>query len=143
MSNDIVIRPATADDAEVVYGFICELSHTSFDKEVFERIFVENLSHTLYHYYVAEDEGKVTGFLSCHGQYLLHHNGLAYELQEMYVDEAYRSHGVGKMMLDVLLNKIGGTYDVLEVTSNNMRKDAHRFYLNNGFLQTHLKFTRK
>ena len=135
------IRPATKNDLPVIYEFICGLEEQRFDFDRFAACFEQCFHNRANHYLIAEANGKPVGFLSCHGQMLLHHCGLVYEIQELYVDEAYRSHGVGKQLLAALYEIIDPVqYELLEVSSNMRRKDAHRFYLNNGYEQTSYKF---
>ena len=140
---NISIRQAVPEDVTSIYLFVNELEETVFDQAAFSAHYYHNLQQPYVHYLVAEDEGKVIGFISCHGQILLHHNGLVYEIQEMFVAKEYRSKGVGALLLKSLEERLAGEdYKLLEVTSNIRRKDTHRFYLNNGFSQTHLKFTK-
>ncbi len=143
MAN-IVLRNAETTDVDAVYAFLCALSEKEYNREKFEEYYNTCLANDKNIYIIAEAEGKPVGFLSCHGQLLLHHAGWAYEIQEMFTDEAYRSHGIGKLMIEELEKRLSDiTYDVLEVTSNNRRSRAHNFYLKNGFAQTHQKFTKK
>jgi len=140
----IRIREATIEDVTSVYQFVNELEETVFDEAVFTGHYYHNLQQAHTHYLVAEDEDKAIGFISCHGQTLLHHNGLVYEIQEMFVVKEYRSKGIGALLLKYLEERLAGeAYKLLEVTSNIRRKDTHRFYLNNGFSQTHFKFTKE
>lgn len=140
----VIIRLATANDAETVYRFICELKEVIFDPHVFNRIYQYNLKNEKNHYLVAEIDEEIVGFLSCHGQLLLHHLGWAYEIQELYVDKDHRSKGIGKQLLQALEHVLSKeNYDVLELTSNMKRTEAHKFYLNNGFEQSHFKFVKK
>ena len=46
-------------------------------------------------YYVAESDGDIVGFGSLHIELLLHHAGLAGEIQELVVHETVRSKGIG------------------------------------------------
>jgi PhnO protein len=141
---DLIIRKAVLDDTETVYRFICELKETIFDPHVFYRYYLHNLNNEKNHYLVAVTDNEVIGFASCHGQLLLHHMGWAYEIQEFYVDKDYRSKGIGKHLLNALEHVLSKeNYDVLELTSNMKRTQAHKFYLDNGFEQTHYKFTKK
>ena len=70
------------------------------------------------------------------------HGGPVGEIQEMYVEPDYRSHGVGKALID-RLKSIAKTKNwlQLEVTSGLQRGKAHDFYLREGFADTHKKFT--
>ncbi|OSZ82853.1 hypothetical protein CAP35_06200 [Chitinophagaceae bacterium IBVUCB1] len=140
--QELTIRRANADDIDSVYRMLCLLSRKEYDRQQFEACYLRNITNVDIIYLIAEADGEVCGFISCHAQQLLHHAGTAYEIQEMFVDEAYRGKGIGKKMLATLLSIINLTdYDVLEVTSSNWREDAHAFYMNHGFAQTHLKFT--
>src|SRR5690606_41320121 len=137
------IRGALKEDCKTVHRFVCELEDTQFDYAMFKEYYFRNIDNTDTIYRVAEDSGEAIGFLSCHGQYLLHHMDKVFEIQELYVDEANRNKKTGKMLierLEGLLRQQGHKF--LEVASSTKRKDAHRFYINNGFGQTHYRFTK-
>lgn len=137
------IRGALKEDAKTVYRFMCELEDTQFDYSQFEENYFKILDNPNTIYMVAEEDDKVIGLLSCHGQFLLHHMDMVFEIQELYVDEDYRSQKAGQLLierLEAILKEQG--YKFLEVASNIKRTDAHRFYLKNGFGQTHYRFTK-
>ena len=138
------IRKATPADADMVYGFINALEEKKMSREGFDECYAYNLRSSHSHYLLAEAEDRVIGFLSCHGQMLLHHAGWVYEIQELYIDHEWRSKGVGKQLLETIEAILADVeYDVLEVSSNASRIRAHSFYLQNGFEQTSLKFVKK
>lgn len=140
----ITIRSAVPADCDTVYRFLCELSDKVYDPDLFRQCFEINLRSNKNIYLVVEADHEVAGFLSCHGQLLLHHTGWVYEIQEMYVSNKFRDKGIGRQLLHCLeerLNNIG--YDVLEVSSNLKREDAHRFYKSAGFQHTHAKLVKK
>ncbi len=140
----MIIRPATLSDADHIFQFVCELEEQVFDRALFNKYYKLNISNENNIYLVSEADGKPVGYLSCHGQLLLHHMNWAYEIQELFTNTAYRSAGIGSKLLhaleDILKTK---DHDVLEVTSSNRRTSAHHFYLKNGFTQSHQKFTKK
>lgn len=141
---NIHTRYATAQDSDAIYRFICLLEDAAFGRVSFEKYYQAAIAQPNNVYLIAEADNKPIGFLSCHGQLLLHHMGWAYEIQELFVEEAYRSAGIGKKLvaaLEAILDE--REYDVLEVTSNVQRTAAHNFYLQNGFAQSHFKFTKK
>jgi len=139
--NTVTIRAASLHDTEIIYQFITGLTGQHFDKARFARYFELCLAAPYHHYLVAVAGDAITGYISCHGQLILHHCGLVYEIQELYVNEAYRSQGTGRQLLQALEATIGSTeYELLEVCSNKRRADAHRFYIDNGFEQTSYKF---
>lgn len=140
----VLIRQALKEDLQAIYSFINELEETLFDEAIFRTHYYHNLLQPHVHYLIAEDVGRPIGFISCQGQILLHHNGLVYEIQELFVAKEYRSKGIGAQLIKALEERIApDDYKLLEVACNVKRKDTHRFYLVNGFRQTHYKFTKE
>lgn len=139
----IELKPVESEDLETIYGFICELEEESFDLDIFKEIFLKNIDNQNIIYLKAIYQSHISGFISCHLQYLLHHCALIGEIQEMYVSPAFRSQGLGKKLLDETIEicKKRGVSQ-LEVTSNKKREAAHQFYLSNSFKHTSLKFVR-
>jgi PhnO protein len=140
----IQIRAATQDDFEYIYEFINLLEDEVFDRQKQWEIYLENAGNPNNIYLVAWAHSLAVGYLSCHIQNLLHHGGLVGEIQEMYVNENGRGHGIGKLLIDKT-KEIARARGVLqlEVTSGFKREDAHRFYEREGFVNTHKKFTHK
>ena len=143
-TNCITIRPAVDTDMAVIYRFIQELEETSFSTAVFETYYLTNISNPDNVYLVAVDENNMLiGYLSCHGQILLHHCGWVFEIQEMYIQAEARGKGIGKMLVTELKNKLSArNYISLEVTANINRTATHAFYVSCGFTETHKKFTK-
>ena len=142
----VSIRQATAKDVEAIYAFICDLEETTFDFEIFIQLYLQNIAGENNIYLVAEDStrSKVIGFISTHGQILLHHLGMVYEIQEMFVDQEFRSHGIGQQLIEALEERLRDREcRCLEVTSNAKRTAAHEFYTRNGFIQSHVKLTKE
>lgn len=139
---ELTIRYATAADAEQVYQFVCLLEDMQFDRQLFEQYYLQNISHPEYHYLLAVDGERPVGYLSCHGQLLLHHLGYVYEIQELYVDATQRDKGIGRLLIDHLREQLKDKdYDMLEVACGFKRPESHVFYEQVGFSRTHYKFT--
>lgn len=139
----VSIRRAQAQDSKHVHRFVSALEEEEFDYDIFETLYLQNIANPNYIYLVAMDGNEVAGYISCHGQFLLHHLGLVYEIEELYVDAAHRNKKIGALLLKSLEEIVEKTdYKSIEVTSNKKRSDAHRFYLDNGYEQSHLKFTK-
>lgn len=135
------VRPAVLADFDVVYGFLNTLEDRVFPRDVLYALFQRNISdkHTIYR--VAELAGDVVGYISCHGQYLLHHAGLVGEIQELFVRADMRGEGIGRLLVDdVKISARVMNMVQLEVTAHLRRLDTHRFYEQQGFDQTHKKF---
>lgn len=141
---NIIIRPAIPEDVQEVYRFVCELEEIIFDTDLFYQYYMANISKPDHHYLVAVIDDEPAGFISCHGQVLLHHLGKVYEIQELYVDKAHRGKGIGKLLTEHLIRILDNEpYDMLEVASGFRRTEAHEFYKRIGFSQSHYKFTKK
>jgi PhnO protein len=140
----MLVRTANAEDVQYIHGFVCELEDEIFDFDLFKEYYLQNISTPAYIYLVVADNDKPVGYISCHGQVLLHHLGLVYEIQELFVLPGYRGRGVGTLLLNALEEKISEQpHELLEVASNMRRKEAHAFYLNNGFECTSYKFKKQ
>lgn len=142
--DNITIRLATPTDFDAIYEFVCGLENQQFNKEILQPCYEICLLGEYNHYLIATVNEVAIGYISCHGQVLMHHGGLVYEIQELYVAPEYRSRGVGGLLIDALMKIIKDkNFVLLEVSSNVKRKDAHRFYESNGFLHTSYKFKKK
>lgn len=140
--QELTIRYANAADAEHVYQFVCLLEDTNFDRQLFEQYYLHNIGNPEYYYLLAVYGDKPVGYLSCHGQLLLHHLNYVYEIQELYVDAAYRDKGIGRLLIGHLRELLKDKdYDMLEVACGFKRPESHVFYEQVGFSRTHYKFT--
>ena len=82
---------------------------------------------------VAENEGRVVGWLHVSGMYFLESAAFA-EVLGLVVDKEHRGQGIGKQLLDGAVRWAAEHgYDKLRVRSNLIREDAHRFYEREGF----------
>jgi GNAT superfamily N-acetyltransferase len=87
---------------------------------------------------VAEDDGEVVGVLQVIiFQHFQHAGGWCCEIESVHVRSDLRSRGIGAQLLraaeDIARDR--GCYRI-QLTSRNVREDAHRFYLANGYGQT-------
>lgn len=140
MKEQLLIRRATARDRGTIYKMLCELENAELPDKEFKKIYLDNLENWSIAYLVVEYEGELVGFASCHIQLLLHHAAAVGEIQEMFVLPAYRSMGVGKRLVQELTTFAASRgASQLEVTTNKIRLDTHRFYEREGFENTHFK----
>ncbi|HDN65748.1 MAG TPA: GNAT family N-acetyltransferase [Methanosarcinales archaeon] len=138
-----LIRPAVESDERSVYDLIVTLMGLSLDREAFHDVFVRNLHSGSVLYYVAESDGVIVGFGSLHIELVLHHAGLAGEIQELVVHETVRSKGIGAELVSRLEEEAEKHGCVsIEVTTRKRWVDAQRFYKRVGFKKTHVNFTK-
>lgn len=93
---------------------------------------------------VAELDGQVVGMCQLFTfRHLQEHGGRCAELESMHVDAAYRSRGIGGVLLRAAVEwaEARGCYRI-QLTSNKVRDAAHRFYLRHGFDASHVGFKR-
>lgn len=142
MESKIKVRKVEKQDLDFVYKAICELENEVLDFEVFKKIFNENISNSNNVYLIAENEKEGLGFISFHTQNLLHHCGLVGEIQEFFIHQKYRGQGVGKKMIERIMNYADqNNLKSIEVTTNKRRVENVLIYENLGFGLTHNKFT--
>jgi GNAT superfamily N-acetyltransferase len=93
---------------------------------------------------IAEVDGQVAGVCQLIVfRHVQHMGGLCAEIESMHVAEGQRGRGVGSALLQAAVERAraAGCYRV-QLTSNKLRPDAHRFYLRHGFEASHEGFKR-
>jgi GNAT superfamily N-acetyltransferase len=93
---------------------------------------------------VAELDGAVVGVCQLTTfRHLQAEGGRCAEIESVHVHPAHRSRGIGGVLLEEAVDraKSAGCYRV-QLTSNNARTDAHRFYECHGFVASHQGFKR-
>ena len=126
----------------LVYALMHELEGDKLDRDCFEAVYLRNLADEHIFSLLAMDAGAALGFLSLHIQFLLHHAGMAAEIQEIVVSEAHRGQGIGeKLFLRARQIAAERGCVLLEVCCNQSRAHSHQFYLRQGMKNTHYKFT--
>ncbi|BFM42614.1 hypothetical protein CFS9_12550 [Flavobacterium sp. CFS9] len=142
MNSNIGIRKIQNLDLDFVYKAICELENETLNFEIFEAIFNENISNAKNLYLIAENETEGLGFISFHTQNLLHHCGLVGEIQEFFIHQKHRGEGVGRLLINEVLNFAEQhSLKSIEVTTNKRRVENVLIYENLGFTLSHNKFT--
>jgi PhnO protein len=124
----ITIRPARNHDAKKIFHFLCGLEKRLLDQQEFEINYRACLADTNNIYLVAADgNNDALGFVSCHGQILLHHGGMVFEIQELFVMNAYRNKGVGKLLLKALDEwLVKRNHVLLKAAANKKRTVTYR-----------------
>ena len=138
---DVTIRDVLLSDFDTIYRFVCGLEETEFDKEALRAVFQACFAADNHIYLIAARNGVPVGYISCHGQLLLHHCGWVYEIQELYVLPEHRGQKIGAALVKAIEEELQGKNCVsLEVASNRRREKAHAFYECLGYSRTSFKF---
>lgn len=137
------LRHATTEDTDSVYALICELLKDELDYQAFRDGFAANLLDPNFHYRLVLRNGEVVGMISLHMQFHLHHANWIGEIQELVVLPQMRGQKVGSQLLawaEEEARQAGA--ELTELSTNIKRRDAHRFYLREGYKQSHFRFTK-
>lgn len=91
---------------------------------------------------VVKDGDKIIGMSQLDFiTYLTYKGGIRAQIEGVRVHEGYRSQGIGHMLFEhmIQLSKERGCH-MVQLTTNNQRPDAFRFYENFGFAHSHAGF---
>jgi ribosomal protein S18 acetylase RimI-like enzyme len=136
-----MIRAATADDLDAVYGLIRQLSRHEFTQEQFRDCYKYNNEKG--RVLVYEKDNSICGCIVWNIHYPLHFSRKTAEIVNFVVDESCRGQGIGKELLRAVeLIAIENGCACIEADSGKHREDAHRFYEREGFGSNHYKFTK-
>lgn len=138
----MVIRPAVARDGAAIYELLCQLEDARFDHEAFDARFAWQLESAAFCGFVLVDDGEIAGFINVRVERQLHHERPVAEICELVVDAGSRGSGRGMRLFEeaVAYARACGC-EGIEVTSNDRRARAHRFYEARGMERTHVKLT--
>ena len=141
MDPEILIRLANKEDIPALVELSGQLGYPTSQEEMTERL--EDMSDYFRHaIYVAEVEGKVVGWIHGFARTLLMVSKHI-EVGGLVVDEDHRNHKIGEKLMEAIeawAEELGA--DWVYVASNQIREDAHRFYLQHGYehYKTSFKF---
>jgi len=90
--------------------------------------------------YVAELDGRIVGtFMLTFIRHLLRQGSLVAQIEAVRVEAPLRGRGLGAEMMRWAIEEARRRgCSRVQLTTNNARKDAHRFYERLGFRATHL-----
>jgi GNAT superfamily N-acetyltransferase len=147
-SERVVVRTATPDDAADVVALLQAgaLTQDADDTDLAPyRVALADIGATPgTDVLVAVLDGRVVG--TCQlitFRHLQHGGGRCAELESMHVAPEVRGRGVGGVLVESAVDRArdAGCYRV-QLTSNLVRTDAHRFYERHGFSPSHVVFKR-
>lgn len=137
----LIVREAMAVDAPQVAELICQLGYPETEADVAARMAALDPART--RVLVAELSGRVVGCLTISIMHVLHRPRPVGRISMMVVAEGLRGQRIGEQMVRAAEQRLAEAgCGLVEVTSNEKRVDAHRFYQRLGFQRTSLRFAR-
>jgi PhnO protein len=135
------VRPAEAKDAEAISCLLGQLGHPSTPRHV--QLQLGSIPKNGMDALVAVHCGKVVGALVLQITTQFHQEGPLARIIDLCVSDVNRGSGAGRRLFSEAerVARAKGCAK-LEVTANNIRSSAHRFYGRNGMEQTHLYFAK-
>lgn len=132
MGNEVVIREAREEDAEIISDLCEQLSRRISAEDVIERLKIF-AGDPAYSFYVAEADGRVIGFV-CTGIRTEILTGLQARIDGVVVESSFRGGGVGRKLMAAAEKwaKENGS-ETMKLNSNTIRAEAHKFYEKIGY----------
>lgn len=135
------LRPATPADTDAVYGLICELKQKEYPRQTFAAGFAANLNNPSQRYQLALVNGEIVGLIGLQMMFPLNLNCWIGEIQELVILPQMRGLNIGQQLLNWAEEEARQRgASLMELSSGKVRTDAHRFYLREGYQQSHFRF---
>jgi GNAT superfamily N-acetyltransferase len=138
----LTIRPATAEDAEVIASLFTDEGYPAGPSDILTRLqrFATEDSQVL----VAEHEGSVLGFIAVHALPRFEHDDRILRIVALVVDAGARERGVGRALIGEA-ERIGAALGAAfaEITAGHHRPEARRLYEAVGYDATVAAYLRK
>lgn len=138
----IVVRSAAPADCRALTRLIGQLGYQVAEAEVAERLAgMEQEGRVVL---VAELDGEVIGCLTTSVMRVLHRPAPVGRISMMVVDAAVRGRGIGAELVHAAEKAlVAAGCQLVEVTSNLARTEAHRFYERLGYERTSVRLARE
>lgn len=131
------LRPATAEDRDAIHALLSDLGYADVKPAAFVRVFADLLVDDKRTLTVAEDAGKLVGYVCAARMPAMRLGGDQILIDELVVAAAARGKGVGTKLLESvrgLAKKVGACR--IEVNTSRKRESYTRgFYRKHGFTE--------
>jgi GNAT superfamily N-acetyltransferase len=132
-------RPARESDTEQIAALLAQLDY-GFDPVEVAPVLAELIGDCAHTVLVADEDGRVIGFVNANFRPQLHHLAPVGTIDELVVDEAKRGRRIGERLVEAVLEEARRRgADTVEVTTHERRERARAFYRRCGFEATSIK----
>jgi GNAT superfamily N-acetyltransferase len=143
MSNELIIRNASDDDAEVLNVLLIQLGYPQDGAFVIRKL-RECSDQVFARVFVAEESGNVLGFLSFDSHTAFHRDGRIGTITALCILESARSRGIGRQLIEHAESFVKENGCVrMAVASGIERDDTHVFYRNLGYMEKTKRFIKE
>ena len=139
----VTIRAAGPKDSVAIAALLHQLGYGVTPERILENISasIDSASDAAF---VACEDNIAIGCVSLHALPLFHMLGSLGRITSLVVDEKHRGRGIGQMLIHVAERWFQSAGCVkAEVTSGDVRIDAHRFYEREGFSRDGQRLSKK
>lgn len=141
-SPKLSIRGAKPSDAPRLAELIRELGHEIIEKQVRKNL--ARLSKADEMPLVATLDKEIVGMCGIGAHVTIHRPAPLGRITALVVLKAARRHGIGRMLIDAAEDWMRKkNCELVEVTSDDRRAEAHAFYRHMGYERTSIRFMRK
>jgi GNAT superfamily N-acetyltransferase len=132
MNSNLNIRRVLSEDAEVLIRLTAQLGYPCTKEEIQERLIpYQNKSHG--EVFVAVLDSTVVGWISLNTVQYFYVQPFI-EVSGFVVEEKFRNKGIGKKLLEAAESWVKEQgYGLIRIRTNVLRREAYRFYENNGY----------
>lgn len=134
-----MIRPVTKKDKDILLEMLDEFYHSSavlhpIPKVYYQETFEEMLQESPYvEGYIVKHNGEIAGYGIVSKTFSSEVGGLVVWIEELYIRDAYRSHGLGSEFFAYLEKKYGKTAKRLRLEVERSNERAVALYERLGF----------
>ena len=142
MTGNILLRPATEDDAERIAALLTEEGYPAGPSDVLSRL--ERFASPYSRVVVADLDGETLGFAALHALPRFEHDDRIDRILALIVDPGARERGVGHRLheaCEAAAREIGAAF--VEVTAGHHRPEGRAFYESLGYDASVTAYLRK
>jgi len=135
------IREITLNDLDRVFELLNELYSYNLKYEKFKENYKLKLKDRNSYNIVAVEDNKILGVLTSDIQVKLRREKNQCYVEDLIVDKEYRNQGIGKKLLQHVINYARtNNCEIIKLSSFITNDKAHKFYESNNFVKQSYEF---
>jgi GNAT superfamily N-acetyltransferase len=130
--KSIVLRPATANDAEPIAALFTDEGYPAGPTDIVSRL--QRFESVYSRVIVADHDGELLGFIAFHAMPRFEHDDRIVRVLALVVDAGARERGVGRLLMEEAekaAREVSAAF--VEVTAGHHRPDARHLFESLGY----------